>query len=81
MVGSCTQATDDDKLLQPVGQSATDVTTALNALLAKLREGPQSAKHGKYDEACDAVLAVIERLGAAQGDPKELLKEVRATGN
>ena len=77
VVGNCSQATDDDKLMAPVSTAGTDVTDAVNALLNKVREGPATAVRGRHDEACDAVLAAIERLKSAQGNPAEMVKQVR----
>eukprot|EP00117_Sycon_ciliatum_P001215 scpid5059/ scgid6971/ Talin-1 len=78
VVGNCSQATDNDKLLEPVGTAGTDVTQAVNALLNKVREGPAVAVRGRHDEACDAVLAAIDRLHNAQGNPAEMAKQARS---
>lgn len=65
----CQMCCRDDKLLANLKQAASDVTAALNDLLAHVKEGTgrNRALESVHEGAVDNILAASDRLFAAQG--------------
>ena len=75
----CQMSCRDEKLINNLKQAASDVTAALNDLLAHIKEGTgrNRALESVHESAVDNILAASDRLFAAQGDAGEMVRQAR----
>ncbi|KAK4020002.1 hypothetical protein OUZ56_001999 [Daphnia magna] len=75
----CQQTCRDEKLITNLRKAAGDVASALNDLLAHIKEGTgrNRATESVHEGAVDNILAASDRLFAAQGDAAEMVRQAR----
>ncbi|XP_059352131.1 talin-2-like isoform X2 [Daphnia carinata] len=79
ILGLCQQTCRDEKLITNLRKAAGDVASALNDLLAHIKEGTgrNRATESVHEGAVDNILAASDRLFAAQGDGAEMVRQAR----
>ena len=75
----CQQTCRDDKLLANLRKAAGEVTSALNDLLAHIKEGAgrNRALESVHEGAVDNILAASDRLFASQGNCLSLFRRIQ----
>eukprot|EP00117_Sycon_ciliatum_P044924 scpid3709/ scgid32340/ Talin-1 len=73
----------DEKQLSAIGSAATAVTAAIDSVMNKLREGPQTTGSGEgksstqHEDLIDSVMDSIEQLFSSLGRPADMVKQAR----
>ena len=73
----------DEKQLSAIGSAATAVTAAIDSVMNKLREGPQTTGSGEgksstqHEDLIDSVMDSIEQLFSSLGRPADMVKQVK----
>lgn len=75
-VNTSEQASYDAHLLDRISQESGNVDRAVEAYIAKLNEGPQSAGTYTNGELCEAILAALDKMKTTVGT-SALIKDVR----